>query len=132
MDIRGAGAVALGGALGALGRHGVDLVTQALGLASPWATLVVNVAGCLAMGLLVAAILADPGRHPLWRPLVGIGLLGGFTTFSAFAGDAVTLVDDGQGVAAAAYIVARLVGGLAAVRLGVALGEHRRAARGAS
>lgn len=116
--------------MGALGRHGVDLVAQALGLASPWATLVVNIAGCLAMGLLVAAVLADPGRHPLWRPLVGIGVLGGFTTFSAFAGDVVTLFDDGQGVAAAAYLVATLVGGLAAVYLGIALGERRRAARG--
>jgi CrcB protein len=129
-SIRAVAAVAAGGAVGALGRYAISEAGADLGIASPWATLVVNVSGCFLMGLLVAAILADPSRHPLWRPLLGIGALGGFTTFSAFAGDAVILADEGAWLAAVGYVAVTLVGGLLALRAGVATGEMRRALRG--
>ena len=121
--------VAAGGALGATARYAVDVVASAWGLAAPWATLTVNLVGCALMGLLVSAVLAHPARHPLWRPFLGIGVLGGFTTFSAFAADAVLLADAGDIAASAAYVIASLGGGLLALWLGTRLGRalhHRR------
>ncbi|MFZ9987684.1 MAG: fluoride efflux transporter FluC, partial [Candidatus Nanopelagicales bacterium] len=93
-----------------------------------WATFVVNVVGCLLMGLLVATVLDRPerSRSLVWRPFLAVGVLGGFTTFSAFAGDAVQLVESGAAIASAAYIVGTLVITLAALRLGLALGRDRR------
>lgn len=121
-------AVAAGGALGALARWGIDLAVEGSGHALMWATLAVNVFGCALMGLLVAYVLAHPARHALWRPFLGVGFLGGFTTFSAFAGDAVLLLDEGSWATAAAYIVTTLVAGLLALRLALAGGRalHRR------
>jgi CrcB protein len=104
----------------------VDVVAAAWGLAAPWATLTVNLVGCALMGLLVSAILAHPARHPLWRPFLGIGVLGGFTTFSAFAADAVLLGDEGAWAASAAYVIATLMGGLAAMWLGYTVGHTLR------
>lgn len=126
-------AVAAGGALGALGRYGVGVAAVAVGIDSPWATLAVNVVGCLLMGLLVAAVLEDPRRtrHALWRPFLGVGVLGGFTTFSAFAGDAVLLAEAGHGVISASYVVVTVVAGLAALRLGIFLARSRSADAGA-
>lgn len=120
-------AVGTGGALGAVARYAVGLAADALGIASPWATLAVNIVGCLLMGLLAAAVLAQParGRSVFWRSFLGVGLLGGFTTFSAFAGDAVLLLDRGDVLASTAYVVGTMVIGLAALRLGLALGASR-------
>lgn len=128
-EIRAFLAVAAGGALGATARYAVDVLASESGIAAPWATLVINVVGCALMGLLVAYVLAHPARHPLWRPFLGIGVLGGFTTFSAFAADAVLLADAGNVVASAAYVIATLVCGLLALWLGMRLGRalrHRR------
>lgn len=116
-------AVAAGGALGATARYAVDVVAAAWDLAAPWATLTVNLVGCALMGVLVSAILAHPSRHPLWRPFLGIGVLGGFTTFSAFAADAGLMGDEGAWAASAAYVIATLVGGLAAMWLGYSVGH---------
>lgn len=124
-------AVAAGGAVGALARYGVSLTASALGVASPWATLAVNVVGCLLMGLLAAAVLARPARarDALWRSFLGVGVLGGFTTFSAFAGDAVVLAERGDAVASAVYVVGTLAAGLVALRLGLSIGGHHRSRR---
>jgi fluoride exporter len=92
----------------------------------PWATLTINIVGCALMGLLVAYVLAHPRRHPLWRPFLGAGLLGGFTTFSAFAADAVALADAGTWMLSAAYVVATLVGGLIALTLASMAGHALR------
>lgn len=123
-------AVAAGGAAGALARFGVSIAADSMGIASAWATLAVNIVGCLLMGLLVAAVIANPARRALWQPLLGVGLLGGFTTFSAFAGDAVMLLDEGALAAATAYMLATLAGGMLALRAGVILGERLRGPRG--
>ena len=76
--------VALGGASGALLRSGADALTARLGIAAPIGTLVVNVGGSFAAGLVVTLI-ADRFLPDVARPLIVVGLLGGFTTFSAFA-----------------------------------------------
>ncbi len=128
-DARALAVAAVGGALGALARYAVDLTAEGLGFALPWATLAINVVGCLLMGVLVSYVLAHPSRHQLWRPFLGAGVLGGFTTFSAFAGDAVLLAGEGAWVVSAAYVVATLAGGLVALWVGYGLGHALRRRR---
>lgn len=125
-------AVAAGGALGATARYAIGLTIDGLGVALPWATLTVNLVGCLLMGVLVSYVLAHPGHHPLWRPFLGAGVLGGFTTFSAFAGDAVLLADEGAWAASAAYVVTTLAGGLLALWVGYEVGHALRRRRPAT
>lgn len=111
--------VALGGAIGSAARYLVNVAAlRAFGPGFPVATFAVNVAGCFLMGLLVVA-LAHLGatRH---APFLMTGILGGFTTFSAFALDAVTLWDRGQGALAASYVAGSVVLSLAALLLGMA------------
>ena len=122
-------AVAAGGALGAMARWGVDLIGEAGGHPPVWATLFVNVLGCLLMGVLVSYVLSHPARHGLWRPFLGVGVLGGFTTFSAFAVDTVLLVRDGSAAWAGAYLVASIAGSLLAVWAGFAAGRALRQRR---
>ena len=128
-DARAFAAAAGGGASGAMARYAVDQAADRLGVALPWATLAINVVGCVLMGILVSYVLAHPARHLLWRPFLGVGVLGGFTTFSAFAGDAVLLADDGAWAASAAYVVATLVGGLLALWAGFSMGRGLRRRR---
>jgi CrcB protein len=119
---------ALGGALGALTRWGVAEALPSSPGGWPWATLAVNLAGCLLVGLLLATLLAR-SPAPAWaRPFLAVGVLGGFTTYSTFAVDAVLLADGGAVVLAAGYVLASVVGGLLAVVAGLAAG--RAATRG--
>ncbi|MBU2980268.1 fluoride efflux transporter CrcB [Lentibacter algarum] len=112
--------VALGGALGASGRYLVNMgAMRLMGAGFPWATLVVNVVGSLAMGVLVV-VLAHKGGTRL-APLLMTGLLGGFTTFSAFSLDAVTLYERGQVSTAALYVGASVILSLAGLAGGMML-----------
>lgn len=87
--------VALGGAIGASGRYGLGLwVDQNTSGNVPFATLSVNILGSFLMGLLVAWLAVKSGGTEGLRLLLGVGLLGGFTTFSSFSLDAVTLLRD--------------------------------------
>jgi CrcB protein len=116
-------AAAAGGVLGALARWGVSEAAPHHAGAWPWATLLVNLTGCLALGVLSTALFA---RHPgsSWlRPFLGTGVLGGYTTFSTFAVETVQLVDAGAIVTAAGYLVASVAGGVLAAGVGVALGR---------
>ncbi len=114
---------ALGGALGALTRWGVAEALPSSPGGWPWATLAVNLAGCLLVGLLLATLLAR-SPAPAWaRPFLAVGVLGGFTTYSTFAVDAVLLADGGAVVLAAGYVLASVVGGLLAVVAGLAAGR---------
>ena len=131
-DARALAVAAAGGGLGALARYAVDLTADEFGFARPWATLAINVVGCLLMGVLVSYVLAHPARHQLWRPFLGAGVLGGFTTFSAFAGDAVLLADEGAWAASAAYVVTTLAGGLLALWVGYEVGHALRRRRPAT
>ncbi|MCX5196456.1 CrcB family protein [Streptomyces sp. NBC_00249] len=111
-------AVAAGAALGASARYGVGLLWPAGGPgAFPWATLWINVTGCALIGVLMVLI-AEGGRsapHPLLRPFAGVGVLGGFTTFSAYALDFSRLLDDGEAGRALAYAGLTAAGALGAV-----------------
>lgn len=111
----------LGGALGAGGRYGVGaLLSATLGAAFPWATLVVNLSGGLAMGLL-AGLLARGGDTELVRLLFGVGVLGGFTTFSAFSLDVVALIERGHALPALAYVAVSVIGSVALTMVGLNL-----------
>ena len=116
--------VMLGSALGGGARLWLTTaVARPLGTAFPWGTLAVNLLGCLAVGIL-AALLAPPGRmHDTQslRVFLIVGVLGGFTTFSAFALDALLLVQRGSPVAAAAYVAASVIGCLLAAGAAYAL-----------
>lgn len=102
--------VAAGGAVGATGRWAVGEVLTADVGAWPWATLVVNVVGALAIG--VAGVAID--RDSLWWALVVTGVLGGFTTFSAFAVELNDLVEAGRTAVAVTYGAVTLAAGVAA------------------
>ena len=120
----GIAAVALGGALGAVMRYLMTLaVATAPGLGGgfPWATLTVNLAGCLGIGLAWANWSHSSWFHDWGRAFVVVGVLGGFTTFSAFSLETLMLTDAGRWGAAAAYVVASVVGCLLAAWLGLRL-----------
>lgn len=112
--------VAAGGALGAAARYLLGVAaTRAFGRDFPWGTLSVNVAGSLAMGILVGLIARRGGAH--LHPFLAIGVLGGFTTFSSFALEAVTLWDRGQANAALGYVLGSVILSILAVVAGLAL-----------
>jgi CrcB protein len=110
--------VALGGALGAVLRY---LCVSAA--AFPYGTVLVNVLGSFAMGVLLIWLLESGTGHARWAPLLMTGVLGGFTTFSAFSLDALRLFEAGQVSGALAYVFGTVVLCLAAVAVGVMLGR---------
>lgn len=124
VDLAVLATVALGGVIGSLGRFAVGTALPHQGGDFPWATLVVNVTGAFSMGLLVAYLVDRPGAHRLARPFVGVGLLGGWTTFSALAVDAVQLGHAGQEQAALVYVAATFLVGTLAVAAGSVLGQR--------
>ena len=115
--------VFLGAGLGGAARHGVNLLALRLGTTFPFGTLAINVSGSLLMGL-AAGYFAYRGQLPQeWRLFLTTGVLGGFTTFSAFSLETALLYERGQTGAAIAYVVGSvvlaiggLVAGLAIVR----------------
>ncbi|HEX3931667.1 MAG TPA: fluoride efflux transporter CrcB [Nocardioides sp.] len=117
-------AIAVGGALGALGRWAL---AQALPHASdrlPWDTLLTNISGCFLIGALMVVVVERlPGRR-LVRPFFGTGVLGGFTTFSTYVLDTRTLLAAGRPGLAALYLAATLGGGLLAVVAGLRLARQ--------
>jgi CrcB protein len=90
----------------------------------PFATLLVNVAGCFCIGLASTWLLPRPGAGATVRPLVVIGMLGGFTTFSAFGSETWALVQSGRPMAAGANALLNVALGLAAVVAGMRLAQH--------
>ncbi|MBE5074887.1 fluoride efflux transporter CrcB [Erythrobacteraceae bacterium E2-1 Yellow Sea] len=119
--------VAIGGAVGAtmrfqLGRAVTHWMGPNAATAFPWATLAANVVGSMAMGLL-AGWLARHGsaQGEQYRLLLGVGLLGGFTTFSSFSLEMMLLVERGQPGLAASYAGVSVLAGLAALYLGLVI-----------
>jgi CrcB protein len=110
--------VGIGGALGAMARFGVGGWLGSLPNGFPLATLVINVAGSLAMGLLVGWLARTTPEHQNEiRLFVAVGLFGGFTTFSAFSLDAIVLFERGDYVLGLAYVLGSVLlslGGLVA------------------
>ncbi|WP_417588768.1 fluoride efflux transporter CrcB [Pararhodobacter oceanensis] len=112
--------VALGGALGASGRYLTGLAAlRLLGAGFPWGTLAVNVIGSFVMGVLVVVLAQVNGTR--FAPFLMTGLLGGFTTFSAFSLDALTLWQRGETWAAGAYVMASVILSLVAIAAGLIL-----------
>jgi fluoride exporter len=111
---------ALGGVLGALARSGTAELLPSSPAGWPWATLLVNLTGCLLLGALLA-VLAGRSPEPAWaRPFLAVGVLGGFTTYSAFAVEVVERADAGAWPVAAGYVAASVLGGVLAVAAGAA------------
>lgn len=113
--------VAIGGAIGSVARYSVNIIATRLVTGFPLGTLAVNITGCFIMGLL-ATVLAYKGGHAL-APLLLTGVLGGFTTFSAFSLDTLTLWERGATGLALAYLLASVLFSLMAVTAGMALGR---------
>ena len=112
--------VALGGAIGAALRSLTNVSALRLfGPGFPVATLIVNVAGSFLMGVLVVVLARKGGNH--LAPFLMTGILGGFTTFSAFSLDALTLWERGQAASAFTYVAASVILSLAAIAAGLAL-----------
>lgn len=116
--------VALGGAIGSVLRYQTGrLLTHVVGPAAvtafPWATLTVNILGSLAMGLLAGALARHGGAGEHWRLFVGVGVLGGFTTFSSFSLEMMMLVERGQPGQAFIYAAVSLLAGLSALYIGL-------------
>jgi len=115
-------AVALGGVVGCCARYGVTQAVQTFyGRNFPLATLIINVTGCLAMGFLFFATLERVSVSPSMRVAILTGVLGGFTTFSTFAMEALLLAEDGETGYAVLYVLLSLFLGLAAALLGAYL-----------
>lgn len=112
--------VALGGAIGASLRHLVGLASMRMfGVAFPWGTMFVNIAGSLAMGILIAVLARRSGMSAEVRLFLATGLLGGFTTFSAFSLDVAVLWERGEAASAAGYVAASVVFSIAALFAGL-------------
>ncbi|TCP40465.1 fluoride efflux transporter CrcB [Rhodovulum marinum] len=110
--------VALGGAIGAVGRYLTGVATiRLIGPGFPWGTLTVNILGSFLMGVLVVVLAKKGGTH--LAPFFMTGLLGGFTTFSAFSLDAMTIYERGQAGLAAGYVAASVILSLAAIAVGL-------------
>jgi CrcB protein len=121
--------VALGGALGATLRYAATLAWPARPGAFPWTVFWVNVTGCALIGVLMVLVAELRTAHPLVRPFLGTGVLGGFTTFSTYAVDITHLLDAHRAATALAYAAGTMAAALAAVAL--AAGLTRRVVGGA-
>jgi CrcB protein len=118
------GLVALGGGVGAVlryqaGRALTALLGPATVAAFPWATLLINVSGSLAMGLLAGWLARNGTASETWRLLIGVGLLGGFTTFSAFSLELMLLIERGEATTAFAYALISVLAGVTALYVGL-------------
>ena len=120
-------AIAVGGALGSVARHGVNVLIHGRWPMArfPFATLIVNVAGCLIIGLLAGLIMSERlALRFYWREFLFVGILGGFTTFSTFGLDTITLARTHSMSAAFWNVTAHIVIGLLAVQAGLFIGSR--------
>jgi len=117
--------VFFGGGLGASLRHLVNLTcARCIGIGFPWGTLIINITGSTVMGL-IAGYLAFKGEASQpWRLFIMTGILGGYTTFSAFSLDAALLYERGELGLAAAYVLGSVVLSIAGLFAGLALMRH--------
>lgn len=113
--------VAAGGAVGALARYGAGLALPHAPGEFPLPTFLVNVLGCLLIGALIVLLTEVTAAHPLVRPFLATGILGGFTTFSTYATDAEVLLRTGRVAIALLYLAGTLVVAVAATWLGIRL-----------
>jgi CrcB protein len=114
-------AVSLGGGLGALARYGVAVAMPVSRTGFPWATFAVNVSGCLLIGALMVLLSEVWAGHRLARPFLGVGVLGGFTTFSTYVVEIQRLVDARAAGTALLYLALTVLAALTAVYAGTTL-----------
>ena len=114
--------VALGGALGACARYGTGhLMLRLVGAGFPYSTLVVNILGSFLMGVLIELLALRISISPELRALLVTGFLGGYTTFSAFSLDAALMIEKGEMLSAALYILLSVVLSIAGLFAGLYL-----------
>jgi len=118
--------VALGGAAGAVLRYQLGRgMTRVLGPQTmtnfPWVTLTANVLGSVAMGVLAGYLARNGNDGDQWRLLLGVGLLGGFTTFSSFSLEMMLLIERGQPAMALSYALISILAGLVGLYIGLIL-----------
>lgn len=115
--------VGIGGALGSMARYGAGvLVGRVWGASFPLGTMLINIAGSLAMGLFIGYLVrATPAWQADARLFVAVGLFGGFTTFSSFSLDAISMLERGEIGPAALYVVISVIVGIAALYGGLVL-----------
>jgi CrcB protein len=116
--------VALGGALGASARYGLDRAIEArVSSVFPWSTFTINITGCFTIGL-ITALIVDRQHLPAWLRIgLVVGFVGGYTTFSTFAQEALEVGEARQVAVAAAYVLASVAVGIAAVYAGTIVGR---------
>jgi fluoride exporter len=114
--------VAIGGALGSVARYFVGIQGgRLLGMGFPWSTLIINVTGSFLIGVFAESFALRWDATPGTRVFLVVGICGGYTTFSTFSLDVVTLANRGQYLAAGAYILASVIVSIAALYAGLAL-----------
>jgi fluoride exporter len=117
-------AMSAGGALGALARYGISVAVPTPTGAFPWATFLINVTGCFLIGVLMVIITELATPHPLARPFLGVGVLGGYTTFSTSVVEVQRLVAAGAAGTGLLYVAATALTALAAAYLGTVLARR--------
>ena len=120
--------IAAGGSIGAAARYGLNTLWPASPGSFPWSTFTENVLGCLLIGALMVYLLEVLAPHRYARPFLGVGILGGFTTFSTYTADALGLVRAGAGPLALAYLSLTLVVAMTATWAGVIVARYAAAA----
>ncbi|MBT8472038.1 MAG: fluoride efflux transporter CrcB [Marinicaulis sp.] len=118
-------AIAVGGALGAMARHGVSRASlHMFGPNFPWGTLSANVIGSFVMGLVIVWLSKHEPQSAAMRAFLTVGLLGAFTTFSTFSLDVVTLYRDRTVMIAGAYLAASVILSVSGLLIGLAAGRQ--------
>ena len=117
--------VGLGGFAGAVARFAINTAVGArLGGGWPWATFLINLSGCFAIGFFFAFAAERAGLSENWRYLFPVGFVGAYTTFSTYAYETVRMVDEGAWLRALAYVTLSTVLGFAAVVAAMALARR--------
>ena len=116
--IRNILAVGAGSFIGGVARYLVSLAMKGIGKGFPWATLTVNLLGCLLIGLLWGLLSRNATESTSWGLFLTVGLCGGFTTFSTFSKEALTMLQAGQIGGFSTYVVVSVLAGIALAALG--------------
>ena len=116
-------AVGVGSFIGGAARYLVSLGMKGIGKDFPWATLAVNLVGCLMIGLLWGLLSRNVAENTSWGLFLTVGLCGGLTTFSTFSKEALAMLQTGQIWGFASYIAISILAGIALVALGYYIGR---------
>jgi len=112
--------VALGGAFGSVARYLVgSWIAERLGVSFPYGTLVINLSASFIIGFFLALAQERAGLNPYWRLFIAVGFIGGYSTFSTYEWEAIRLLQDGEMLLAATYLVGSMAGGAIAAITGI-------------